>query len=66
MGEKPLKESRIDQLIDGTVEVLDAAVNEKGWFFVDQAIRSAEQEFGRDAWIEHRGQPFNNQPNSSA
>ncbi len=54
LGEKPLEESRIDQLINGTVEVLDAAVNEEGWLLVDQSTRGVEQEFGRDAWIERR------------
>ena len=39
MGEKPLEESRVDQLINGTVVVLDAAVNEKGWLLVDQLTR---------------------------
>ena len=43
LGEKPLEEPRIDQLIDGSVEVLNAAVNEERWFFIDQAARGAEQ-----------------------
>ncbi len=30
-GEKSLEETRIDQLIDGTVEVFDSTVREKSW-----------------------------------
>ncbi len=43
LGEKPLEEPTIDQLINGTVEVLNAAVNKEGWLLVDQLPRGAEQ-----------------------
>jgi len=55
LGEKPLKESRIDQLINRTVEVLDTAANEEGRLLVAQPACGGEQEFGRDARIERRG-----------
>ncbi len=50
-----MEEPRIDQLINGTVEVLNAAVNEERWLLIDQPTHGVEQEFGRDSWIERRG-----------
>ncbi len=50
-GEQSLEEPGIDQFVDGTIVVLDAAVNEEGRLLVDQSTSRAEQEFGRGAWI---------------
>jgi len=47
-GEKSLEETRIDQFIDGTVEVFDSTVRENSWSLVEEATCGAEQEFGRD------------------
>ena len=52
LREKPFEKPRIDQFINGAVEVLDPTVNEKSWFYIDQSARSIEQEFGRNVWIE--------------
>ncbi len=43
LREKPFEKPRIYQLVNGTVEVLDATVNEEGWLLVDQLPRGAEQ-----------------------
>ncbi len=36
-GEEPSENPRFDQLIDGTVEVLDTTVREKSWSLVEEA-----------------------------
>ena len=39
LGEKSSEHAGIDQLIDGTVVVLNAAVNQESWLLVDQLAR---------------------------
>ena len=55
VGVDSTEHAGINELINGTVEVLDAAVNKEGWLLVDQPTRGVKQEFGRDAWIKRRG-----------
>ncbi len=51
-GQKSSQQPGVDQFVDGTVEVLDSAVGQESWFFVDQATRGAEKQFGRRVAVE--------------
>ena len=42
-GQQPLEVPGFNQLIDGMIEVLDAAVRQEGWLLIDQATRGPEK-----------------------
>ena len=51
-SEKPSQKSRIDQFVDGFVEVLDSAVDKHVGLASSQVFRGAEQNLGRGVRVE--------------